>query len=206
HAPLLAREIRCALVTTSLQRRSGAIRSALLLALVNAGLWTLPEAFASVTQNPYTNARAYGLRALAPHLPGSLVGAAVEAARGLEYPWAMSLTLAALAPLLPSAEQTAMAYEVLELARRADDDDWTLLNVAKILPDHERDDVLREARDAAEAEEDPQSRFDKLLTLWQMTPGEQISPALDTLIQAARGIENAENRARAFIALGKDDH
>src|SRR5262249_4428652 len=31
-------------------------------------------------------------------------------------------------------------------------------------------------------------------------------PALDTLIQAARGIENAENRARAFIALGKDDH
>jgi hypothetical protein len=205
HAPLLAREIRYALLTTSLYRRSGAIRSRLLLALVNAGLWTMPEAFASVTQNPYSGARGYGIRALAQYLPATLVSAAVEIARGLEDPANASQTLAALAPLVPAAEQMAMTNEALDLARRSGNA-AALVSVAKIIPDQERDEVLREAREAAEAEEDPQSRFDKLLSIRQGMPDEHVSPATDALIQAARGIGDAADRARAFIALGKDPH
>jgi NB-ARC domain len=199
-APLLAREICCALVTASLHSRSGTVRSKLLVALIKAGLWTPSEALAAVKQNPYSKARGYALTVLAPYLSGPLLSDAVDTARGLEDPADVLSTLAALVSLVPLSGQAALANEALDLARRTDDN-TALASAAKILPEHAMDEVLREAWDRTVAIEDPKDRFDKLLPLGQMVP--DVDPGLvrDTMLEAAHGIEDPADRARALIEL-----
>jgi hypothetical protein len=69
NAPLLGREVKCALVTASLHSRSGNIPSALLIALVKKGVWDLPHTLRVVRQNPDPESKIREIATLAPHLP-----------------------------------------------------------------------------------------------------------------------------------------
>ena len=199
-APLLAWEIRCALIAASVQTSSGVIRSMLLVALVNAGLWTPREALASVRQNPHPNARGYGLTVLAAHLPEELITESAEIARGLHQPADASRTLAALVPFATRPDQAALASEALSLARTAGDA-TALASVGQVLPEPAKGEVLQEAWSAAIAIDDPDDRFRALSTLVGMLPVEHKAQLTDAVLEAARGIEEPVDRAYALIEL-----
>src|SRR5262249_10351915 len=111
-------------------------------------------------------------------------------------------TLATLIPLLPPSDQQAVTNEALALARDADDS-RALVAVADLLPERAKDEVLREAWDRATATEDPQSRFDQLLTLWRTPPAADSGLLPDVLLEAAHAIGSPADRARELIQLVK---
>src|SRR5207248_2386091 len=70
-APLLAREIRCAVAVASLHDVSRNIPPFLLTALVAAKLWTLEQALVAARQNTDATSRSKAIADLIPYAPDS---------------------------------------------------------------------------------------------------------------------------------------
>lgn len=201
-APLLSREMRCAIVTASVNSWAKGLRVKLLVGLVKAGLWKWSDALAAVRQNPFNSARRYALTILASHLKGTLVNDALVIARDINSAADAALALAALAPLLPEAEQRGVTDEARDLARSVEGPDAidAMAGVIKLLHGQARSDLLREARRRADESEDPKSRFDGLMALSKNLTNED-DGVTDELLEAADDIDYVVDRVHAFVEV-----
>jgi len=70
-APSIGLEARYGLISASIVSMAGGFPTALLVSLVDQGVWTSAQALTYARENPSPGARVQALAALAPHLPAS---------------------------------------------------------------------------------------------------------------------------------------
>lgn len=203
-APLLGREIRCALVTSSIHSLSRSVPPELLLALVQAELWSAEQAFRVVRNNPVYEERGAALCLLAPYLPANLVGEAVAFAEALVFPSDIAIGLPALAlrvaePLRGNLQNRALAAAALLLP-----DDWFHLLESRRLPQpneplHKEfaNLVLAVLLDKGNAPID----LERLTRHLGWFPESLRDLALDHGLMTARATRDLYQKAKAFVSL-----
>ena len=151
-APMLGREIRCALVSASLRNLAGNFPLNLLHALVKNDLWTPAQALAAARKNPDARKRAEMLGGLTPLLPENerelVLKEALEAVNELPLSGLVgSPRVEALHGLIPHlseelfAEVLAMVMDIQYTPARAE----ALQHLAPYLPEHLLQDALTAA-------------------------------------------------------------
>lgn len=147
-APLLGREMRCALATASIHSISHNIPIKLLNLLVSTKLWTLSKAVETMRQNPDPEIKYMALVALVPHFPEAerlpmlretlaMMGAIKNLSSKLNY-------LAAVAPLLPEPllnEALQIVWSIQETYRQPE----ALTVLVPYLSDSLKNEVLLKA-------------------------------------------------------------
>ncbi len=144
----LGRQVRYALIESSIHSLAGNIPPALLVAAVEKGVLGLVAALAYARQVSDPGQRARALAGLAPRLPEDLLRQALEAAREIEDERARALALAGLAPHLPED----LLRQALEAAREIGDERAraeALAGLAPHLPPDLQEQTLRQALEAA---------------------------------------------------------
>jgi DNA polymerase III delta prime subunit len=228
-APRLGLEIRCALINASIRSLVGNIPPELLAALVQHGLWTVPEALAYLRQMPDDEQRAEALldlasyliqdealaaareigdpfdraRALArlaPHLPPELLRAGLVAARKIGDRFDRAEALAGLAPHLPPDLQEQALREALAAAGEIRNEDARARALTGLAP-HLPPKLLREALAAAREISDEYWRSEALAGLAPHLPPDLQEQVLREALAAAREIEREYNRALALAGL-----
>ena len=205
-APLLAREVRCALATASLRSLSRSIGSVFLSQLVQSGLWTPAEALAAIRQNPHSGAKARALAALAPLAPETMQFQIVTEARAIGDDAARADALSHLVEIVPAglrppvvAEALSAAASVADPQRRAE----ALTVLVPLVPDDQRAGVVEQALVAARKIENDEAGLAETLTgLAGLVPHAKRRRIVEQALTAAREIDwDAHARAAALTAL-----
>ena len=187
-------QCRYALITASLNSLAKNIPPALLVALVEKGIWTPAKGLAYARQVPDLEQRARALLGLAPYLPEreGVLREALAAAREVGNEYDRVEALVGLAPRLPEE----LLWEALAVAREVGDEHdrvRALVGLAPRLPEE----LLWEALAAAREIEWEPYRAEALAGLTPYLPEELLWEAL----AATRKIEDADDRARALAGL-----
>jgi len=190
-------QCRYALIFTSLCSLAGNIPPALLVALVEKGIWPGPQGLTYARQIQKPELRSRALAALAPYLgPTERDQArreALKAAWAIEYDWPRSQALAALAPHLTAP----LLREALEAARATGDEKTRSEALAALAP-HLTAPLLPEALEAALAIGDEENRSEVLAAL---APRLVELGHLAEALAAALAIEDKWSRSQALAAL-----
>jgi hypothetical protein len=193
-APLLGREVRCALLSATLHSLTGNVPPELLSALVVNDLWSASQALTAVRQIPKPH-RTDALRSLAPLLPSSLLGEALTLARELDE-GSRSMALGALAPGLPEAERPPVFQETLKAARAMNSSD--LAEMLRAIAPHLPEPLLREALEVVSGVPDEHDRMKALIALACSLP----KPLLLTrALTLARAMKDESRRVEALAAV-----
>jgi hypothetical protein len=197
----IGRQIRCALIESSLHSLAGNLSPELLFQVVEAGLWSAARALTHIPQIPDERQRAEALTKIGPLLPDSLKAEAMQAARAIMDEYGRARALSGLAPHLPEALIKAeVLLEALQAARAISVEQaraHALGDVAPGLPEALKAGVLLEALQAARAIMDEGWQADALSGLAPHLPDALKGEAL----QAARAIADEYARARALSGL-----
>ena len=201
-APLLGREIRCALVKSSLHSLSSNIPYRLLVMLVKTGRWTPATALAIATQRAGESDRARTLSALAKYLPAELSEEALGAARGIVNRDARVCTLNALAKHLPATQQACVLGEALAVARGIEHEHTRAILLSD-LAEHLPTELLDEVLETALGNEDKHPATHLLGAVIQHLPTAKRNDVCSEALTTARGIGPEYSRASALIDLAK---
>ena len=117
--PAMTAEVIVAFRSAELYSQADRVPPELLVALVEAGMWTAEQAFALAERIPNLDRRGAALSALAPHLPPGRLAVALTAVRDLPTASTRAGLLAALAPHLPIGLLPLALGEAAHLPRRA---------------------------------------------------------------------------------------
>ncbi len=112
-APLVAREVRCALTTATIRGLSSDISGPLLAALVAHNVWDPSVALSAALQPPWTEGRDLALQALAPVLPAALLEKALAVARSGTPADSYPRAVVALALRLPEPRRSDLLREAI---------------------------------------------------------------------------------------------
>ena len=196
----VGRQVRCALIESSIHSLAGNILPGLLLQLVETGLWSPARALAHIPPMPDESQRAQALAEIMPILPAPLKPEALAAARGITDEGARARVLSGLAEHLPEALKAEAVREALAAARGITDEGaraWALSGLAEHLPEALKAEAVREALAAARGITDEGARARVLSGLAEHLPEALKAEAL----AAARGITAEYARARALSGV-----
>ncbi len=196
----VGRQIRCALIESSLHSLAGNLSPRLLFQVVEAGLWSAARALAHIPQMPDESRRAEALTKINPLLPDALKAEALQAARAITDEHVRASALSNLAPHLPDPLKAEVLSEALQAARAITGEDArasALSGLAQHLPDPLKAEVLSEALQATRAITAEGARASALSNLAPHLP----DPLTAEALQAARAITNEIWRARALSGL-----
>ena len=199
----VGRQVRCALIESSIRSLAGNISPDLLRQLVETGLWSPARALAHISPMPDESQRAQALAEIMPILPAPLKPEALAAARRIMDEGARADALSGLAEHLPEALKAEAVREALAAARgitaeyaRAQ----ALSRLAEHLPEVLKAEAVREALVAARGITDENARAWVLSGLAERLPETLKAEAL----AAARGI--TDENARAWVLRGLAEH
>lgn len=113
--PLLGKELRCALATSSLHSFLDNVPPRLLTALVANKQWHLDTALAAASRNPNPEEKVDSLVVLLPYMTPTLVGEVSRTLRSVKPDWRRADALVALLPYLAGDEQQQVLHEALEV-------------------------------------------------------------------------------------------
>ncbi|GIV88399.1 MAG: hypothetical protein KatS3mg055_0917 [Chloroflexus sp.] len=206
----VGRQVRCALIESSIHALAENIPPALLVAAVQQQVWQPPAALAYARHVAAPAQRAEALTMLIPLLPPELQGQvlheALAAAQAIAEPADRAEALAALAPHLPPDQQGQVLHEALAAAKAIKDPGVraeALAALAPHLPPDQQGQVLQQALAAAQAIRNPAARADALAALAPHLPADRQRQVLHEALAAAQAIENEVARAHALTALAR---
>jgi len=186
-------QCRYALVTASLNSLAQNVPPALLVALVEKGMWTPLQGLAYARQSPELERRAKALAGLAPHLPEPLLQEALAAAREIEDERWRAKALVGLAPHLLEP----LLREALAVAWRIDNERWQAEALAGLVPRLAELGSPREALAVTRRIKDDGRRAEALAGLAAQMP----EPLLGEVLAVAREIGDEKWRAEALAGL-----
>ena len=144
NAPYFGAQVRCALIEASLHSLAVSIPAELIPVLVQAGLWTLPQAWVVIRQSPESHQQAEAIIGLLPQLEDRQLPEALVAARTIKDQWSHARVLSTLTERLPELAREALS------AAWAIEDEWSrahmLIELAQRLPEGKLGLVLEAAR------------------------------------------------------------
>ena len=192
-------EVRSALCRASVNSLAGNIPPALLVTLVEKGVWTPAQGLVYAWQVPDPRQQVEALAELAPYLPeterAEILQEALAAARVIGYEEFRGWALTRLLPYLPEAECAEVLGEALVTTREIEDE-WRRVEALAGLAPHLPESLLQEALAVARAIEDEYWRAEALARL---TPR---LAELDRLQEAlAVAVESAWMQAEALAGL-----
>jgi len=203
-----ARQACYALLTGSITSIAAQIPPALLVRLVQAGLWPSARALAYAQAVPDLNTRVQALAGLAPHLPegsrSAVLAQAVATAMTIDLPFFRAQALAALVSQLSDeespdvvAQALASAAAVREPSARAE----ALASVISHLPEDQRGDGIIQALHAAGTAAHGYFQVLGLAALMPHVPDELTGSVATFGFAIASAISNAYFRAQALAEL-----
>ena len=202
-AQAIALQVHCALIIASINSLSAGIPVEVLVGLVRYGMLSLRSALALALQNPDPRVRVDLLLALENETlrsqRQSLLGEALQVARGIEDGQKRAWALAKVLRRLPAEEALLAARGIDDAGSRAQ----ALADVAERLPEDDRLGMLGEALSAARGADVSESRAFALAQISQRLPEEQRPGVLDEAVIAARGIISAWSRAQALEVVSE---
>ena len=190
----VGRQVRCALIESSIRSLAGNISPDLLLQLVETGLWSPARALAHIPPMPSEHQRAEALTKIVAVLPDPLKPEALAAVRGITDEWARAEALSGMVAHLPEAskaEALAVARGIIDEQARA----YALSGIAAHLPEA----LKAEALAAAPRIMDEDARAEALSGLAEYLPEALKVEAL----AAARRIMDEDARAEALSGLAR---
>ena len=129
---------RYALVIASINSWADSIEPALLLALVEAQIWTPAQGLAYARQSPRQSQRAEALASLLPYVSESLRGSALDEAlddtRPVQGVWYPSEALGYMLPYLPEPQRTQMIEEAMTEIWPLHDAGWLIWGLRWLIP------------------------------------------------------------------------
>ncbi|MBC7226280.1 MAG: AAA family ATPase [Thermoflexales bacterium] len=192
----LGRQVRCALIESSIHSLAGNIPPELLAAALEKGVLGPPAALAYARQASDPWQRAHALAGLAPHLPEELLREALAAAWKIGDASDRAEDLAGLAPHLPPELRSEALQEALAAAREIG---WEYARAEALagLAPHLPPELLQEALAAAREIEWEDARAEVLAGLAPHLPPELLWEAL----AAAWKIRDASDCAEVLAGL-----
>jgi len=188
----IGRQIRYALIESSIHSLAHNISADLLRLLVQTRIWSSARALAHIPQIPSQYIRGHSLSLLASLLPDSLMAEAVSVARTLTDEYDLARALSGLAPHLP---EPPMA-EALSVARAITNEDARALALTGLAP-HLSEPLMAKALGAARAITNEDARAQALTGFAQHLP----EPLMIEALSAARAITDEIARASALTGL-----
>ena len=226
---VVGRQVRYALIESSLRSLAGEIPVPLLLALVERGMWTPLQGLNTARQFVNVEHRAWALVELSPHLPKGLLEEALASVLAsalaierektrlellLQRIWrgwvlegeADALTWSLLGPVPKPecsddpAEGESVVDGTLAASRRSEGDRRRIRVLARLAP-HLPEWLLQEALVTAREIESPGGRAGALVCLAPHLPEELQERAMEQALGAVREVESSLGRARALMEL-----
>ncbi len=196
----VGRQVRCALIESSIRSLAGNILPELLLQLVETGLWSPARTLAHIPQMPDEEQRARALGAVISQLPDAMRLEALAAARETLDVYQRSIALNGVALHLSDdlrdeayREALAAVQEIVNEKRRFE----ALSEIARHLPQALWGKLLAVARGIADEETHAQTLIGILPHLPQPLQGEVLQEAL----AAARDIADERTYAQALTRI-----
>jgi hypothetical protein len=185
--------IRYALLTASVNSITANISPALLVTLVENGIWSPAQGLAYAQRMPDPRKRPWAVARLGPYLSESLLWEAMAIARTFENE---SIRGGLLAALMPHLCSESLLQEALA-ATRAMESDWPKVRALAVLAPYLPVPLLTEALATARAIEHEYWRGQALAELVPRLP----EPLLTEALTAAWAIEKKYSRAMALVGL-----
>jgi trypsin-like peptidase len=187
-APLIVKEIRCALIESSLHSLAANIKPDLLQLLFRNRLWTLSQTLVYVRQMSDAKQQRTSLTNLVPHIHAAELQPFISAARSL-------LTKSSYAQLLVSLTHrfADIRDDTLSAVSQVSDEQLRfnlLLEFMDYVPDPKLDDILPLVRQIS----DPELHFELLITL-----SKRFSLAVDELIVAVSLVSDEQLRFKLML-------
>ena len=196
----VGRQVRCALIESSIRSLAGNISPDLLRQLVETGLWSPARALAHIPPMPDERRRAQALAEIMPILPAPLKPEALAAARRIMDEGARADALSGLAEHLPEALKAEAVREALAAARGITDEGArarALSGLAGHLPEELKAEALAAARGITEEG----TRAEALSGITPHLLEESKAGVVAEALAAARGITDERARAEALSGL-----
>lgn len=140
---VLGREIRYALASASLHTLAGNVPPALIIALVQKGLWSPEQALEVAWQNPKAETRAEAIEALAPYLPDFLLVKALAMVRDLGSESYRIEAEVELISYLPESQRDGALQDALAILPSISAPPERLAKLASRLPESLQEQVFR---------------------------------------------------------------
>jgi hypothetical protein len=186
-------EIRYALLTASVNSITANISPALLVTLVENGIWSPAQGLAYAQRMPDPRKRPWAVARLGPYLSESLLWEAMAITRAIEDE---SIRAGGLVALIPHLCSESLLQEALAAAK-AMEMDWPRVRVLAELAPHVAEPLLTEALATACMIEDEYWRGQALAELVPHLP----EPLLAEALMAAWAIEKKYSRAMVLVGL-----
>lgn len=189
------KQIRCALIASSIHQLLGSIDANFILRLVEAKVWSYAAALAQIAQLKNEKDRVEALSKLSEQLPISLRQEAIQIARELPTPSGHILAMSTIAKKLAEPQHSIVVKELLEYVRGLSESEQAcaIKSVAAIVNESQLDELLEIVSEI----KDETLRSDAVIGLAPFIPPSKFS----TAIEIVRGTNDKSAKAMRLYRL-----